>query len=300
LKKTVAFLLFSVLALLCFSMPVSAEEEYFPSVFIADDVWYKDRSQPLVKEASNLYYLPAEAFGALPKVTVITDTEARALRLSSPAGTFSVDTENGTIISPEGDSTLRVLNTNGTTYLHVFDTCTVLGLNFEIHVYASGAEALRINDGSGMLGCSTLVRMFAEQRDTASRMSGLPTNERIINTVTVSTIEQLENSAENAELGASFILVLDAELVLFCDNAEAFCAAMTKIYAHDLPISLFCQNDSGATELHYMRQANLRLAELFRRGTTLCTAARPMTEDELDWLASAGFMLTEFTLEEEK
>lgn len=300
MKKTVAFLLLSALALLCFSMPVSAEEEYFPSVFVADDVWYKDRSQPLVKDGNNLYYLPVEAFSALPKVTVIMDTEARALRLSSPAGTFSVDTENGTIISPEGDSTLRVLNTNGTTYLHVFDTCTVLGLNFEIHVYANGAEALRINDGSGMLGCSTLVRMFAEQRDTASRMSGLPTNERIINTVTASTIEQLENSAENAELGASFILVLDAELVLFPDNAEAFCTAMTKIYAHDLPISLFCQNDSSATELHFMRQANLRLAELFRRGTTLCTATRPMTEDELDWLASLGFMLTEFTLEEEK
>ena len=43
-----------------------------------------------------------------------------------------------------------------------------------------------------------------------------------------------------------------------------------------------------------------RIRAIFRRGTTLCTAARPMTEDELDWLASAGFMLTEFTLEEEK
>ena len=300
MKKTVAFMLLSALALLCFSMPVGAEEEYFPSVFIADDVWYKDRSQPLVKEGSNMYYLPADAFGALPKVTVITDTEARALRLSSPAGTFSVDTENGTVISPEGDSSLRILNANGTTYLHVFDTCTALGLNFEIHVYASGAEALRINDGSGMLGCSTLVRMFAEQRDTISRMSGLPANEKITDAVTVSTLEQLENAAKNAEKGMSFILVLDAELILFSDSLQSFCSSMTRIYTHDLPISLFSQNENSATELHYLRQANLRLAELFRRGTTLCTATRPITEDKADLLASVGFMLTEFTLEEVK
>ncbi len=298
MKKALCAILAVLLCTLCFTPGVKAEEDYFPSVYVADDVWYKDRSQPLVKEGSNSYFLPAEAFDALPNVTVTVDAEARAARLSSPAGSFSIDTETGVSISPDGDTEYSVRSANGTVYLHVFQTCSMLGLSFELHTYLNGAQALRINDGSGVLNISTLVLMFAGRQETLSRLNGGVSNVRYTSTFTVSTVADLASAAAMAEGGSRFIMVLDADLVLFHESTEEFCRYMARLYSLDVPISLFAHTQNSDTMIHYLRQANLRLSRLFCRGTALCTATRSLTESDLELLSAAGFILTEFSFEE--
>ena len=98
---------------LSFPSAVLAEEKYQPSLYLADNVWYKDKSQPLVIKSSNSFYVPAEAFDILPDVTLTKNEELGAILLASPKTSISIDTNNGTVILPNEDKTISVITENG-------------------------------------------------------------------------------------------------------------------------------------------------------------------------------------------
>ena len=300
-KRTLCLLL--CLAALLWSPPASvgAEDDYLPSLYVADTVWYKDKSLPLLRNENNEYYLPIQAFGALPSVSVVIDETADAAMLTSETNSFSVDTGNGTIISPDGDSRIGFVKEHGTAYLELYATCGLLDLSFEIHVYANGRHAVRINDGSGVLNIASLLRMFAANEGTVSRITGPVSNTVYMAHHVVSDLGALSWAIDNyCENGIGFVVLLDANLVLVESNNVDFRTLMTELYHLDLPISLFVYEENADMMTHYLREANRVLVEVFHKGTSLCTSTLWLSPQEESMIESFGFVLTNYSVEEER
>lgn len=300
MKKRIAALALAVAAILGLPAYVIAEDEYLPTVYIADDVWYKDKSQPMITDGKDGFFISIDAFGALPAVSAIYDSTVNAVRFKFEDTAFSADTVTGTVISPEGDRTVSIIKEYGTLYFSVDDVCEYLGLSCETHFYSNGKRAVRINDGSGTLDINVLIRMFVSQTETRTRMTGDPVSAYPSHVEKVSSTSDL-GAALNRILDGDceFIIALDADLVLSLSASE-LSAVMAEIYAAGIPVSLFAFKENADTVLHYVINANTRLLELMHRGACLCTPTLELTETDTVLIKQRGFLITEFTFEEEE
>lgn len=301
MKKRIAALALAFAALIPTAVCVSAEEEYLPTVYIADSVWYKDKSQPMIMDGKDGFCISIDAFGALPSVTVDYDSTVNAIRLTCGEKAFSADAATGTVISALGDTTLRILNEYGTVYLNVEDVCGYLGLDYEPHFYSNGKRAVRINDGSGTLDTGILVRMFVNQKETLSRMEGEPISDVCTEIIKANDAETLDAAAARLEKGdRSFILAINAELILSYGSTSRLCALMGKIFSSGIPVSLYAQMENADTALHYVHSANVRLLELMHRGITLFTPTTELIENDIALIEQRGLIITDFTFKEVK
>ncbi|MBQ1211809.1 MAG: hypothetical protein IIX69_00145 [Clostridia bacterium] len=297
MKKRIAALALAIAASVLCVPQILAEEDYLPTVYIADDVWYKDKSQPLINDGKNGFFAPIDAFGALPGVSVTIDNTVNAARLESGEKVFSVDTLNGTIILPDGDTSVNIKNEYDTVYLKVDDTCRLLGISYETRFYSNGKRAIRINDGSGALEFSVLIRMFATQTDTLTRTTGEIAEAFPSRIVAVSSYPELGEALNLImEVDCSFLLALNAELVLSLP-ANELTAVLGEIHAAGVPISLFTYADNPDLVLHYVHSANLRMLELMHRGTYLYTSTLKLSEIDRALISEMGYMITDLTLE---
>ncbi len=300
MKKRIAALALAIAATLLAPVCVTAEEEYLPTVYIADDVWYKDKSQPMITDGKDGFFISIDAFGALPAVAVQYDSTVRAVRLTFGDRAFSADSITGTVISANGDSTARIMyHESGTIYLNVEDVCGYLGLSFEPHFYSNGKRAVRINDGSGTLEMNVLVRMFVNQDDTLIRMTGDPVPVFPNDVFKADSPDELEAAAERLRKGdALFTLALNADMILSYSNTSKLCKLMAEVYASGIPVTLFAYKENPDAVLHYVQQANTRLLELMHRGTYLYTPTSKLSETDINLIRQRGFILTNFTFEE--
>lgn len=298
MKKRIAALALALFAAFTAPVCVTAEEEYLPTVYIADDVWYKDKSQPMITDGKDGFYIPIDAFGALPGVTVTADTTVNAVRLTFGEKAFSADTENGTVILPNGDRSISIKNEYGTIYLNVEDACMLLGLTCETHFYSNGKRAVRINDGSGTLDMSVLVRMFVSQPETLTRMTGELASPYPRDVVTVADYFDLNEIISRIDEGnTEFILALQADLILYEDSTE-LCRVLVYVYDLGIPITLFAHKENPDTVLHYVHNANTRLLELMHVGTHLYTPTTELSENDRTLIEQKGYIITDFTFEE--
>ena len=297
MKKRIAALALAIAASILCIPPITAAEDYLPTIYIADDVWYKDKSQPLINDGKNGFFAPIDAFGALPGVSVTIDTTVNAARLESGKKAFSIDTLNGTVILPEGDATVNIRYEYDTIYLKVDDTCKHLGISYEMRFYSNGKRAVRFNDGSGALEFSVLIRMFANQTDVLTRKSGEIAQAFMPRVVTVRSYQTLKEALDLiAEGDTSFLLVMNAHLILNMPSDE-LTAALSEIYTASVPISLFTYDEEPDLVLHYVHSANLRMLELAHKGTNLYTATLPLTDVDRALINRMGYMITEYALE---
>ena len=298
-KRIPAFLLAILTVLLAFPSIALAEENYQPSLYLADNVWYKDRSQPLIVKNSNVFYVPAEAFDILPSVTLTANDELGAILLTSPKGKISIDTQNGTVILPKGDKSISVITENGTLYLYAFDICTALGLSIEVYSYSNGKTALRLSDSSGMLSFSSLVKMFVSDDSTIKRLSGPSSKVQYDEVCTISNLAELEAATSRyISTGEGFFAVMDADFIIESGSIY-FYRAMRDFYATDLPFALFTYQQGATEMLHYCHLANQRLLELFHKGTLYITPTQELTEDNYADINRLGFTVTDFSFSKE-
>ncbi|MBQ2732938.1 MAG: hypothetical protein IJF74_02160 [Clostridia bacterium] len=301
MKKRIAALTLAIAALLLFPTAANADEEYLPTVYIADGVWYKDKSQPMITDGKDGFFIPIDAFGALPSVSVEYDGTVNALRLTFEDTAFSADIATGTVISPEGDSTVRIIRDLDTVYLNVDDVCKHLGIEYEPHFYSNGKRAVRINDGSGTLEMSVLVRMFVNQEDTLVRMTGEPVSVFPKEIVKASSATELEAAVSRLREGdRQFILALNADTVLSFGNAEALSELLSVVYAYGIPVTIYAHKENPDTVLHYVHSANARLLELMHKGTHMYTPTTELSDTDISLINERGFVITDFTFEEEK
>ncbi len=300
MKKRIAALALAVAAILLSPVHATAEEEYLPTVYIADGVWYKDKSQPMITDGKDGFFISIDAFGALPRVSVKYDSTIHAVRLTFEDKAFSADSITGTVISAEGDSTASIIfDKLGTVYLNVEDVCRYLGLNYETHFYSNGKRAVRINDGSGTLEMNVLVRMFVSQKETLTRMTGEPVSVFPQIILKANYPEDLEAAAERLKNGdRQFILALNADMILSYSNTENLCKLMAEVYASCIPVTLFAYKENPDTVLHYVQSANTCLLELMHKGTHLYTPTTELSDADVNVIKQRGFMVTNFTFEE--
>lgn len=297
MKKRIAALALAIAASVLCVPQILAEEGYLPTVYIADDVWYKDKSQPLINDGKNGFFAPIDAFGALPGVSVTIDNTVNAARLESGEKVFSVDTLNGTIILPDGDTSVNIKNEYDTVYLKVDDTCRLLGINYETRFYTNGKRAVRLNDGSATLDFSVLIRMFANQTDTLTRIDGNRAEAIQPDLVAADTPSELGDAlARIMEGDTSFLLVLNADLVLTLP-ANELVQSLSTILTAGVPISLCAYDTNPDVVMHYVHSANLRILELMHRGIYLYTPTLALLDIDRLLINRMGYMITDFTLE---
>lgn len=284
---------------LTFPSTASAEEKYQPGIYIADNVWYKDKSQPLIVKNSNSYYIPAEAFGILPDVTLTKNDELGAILLTSPRGRISIDTTNGTVIQPNGDKTVSVLYENGNLYLYAIEICAALSLSIEVYSYSNGEVALRINDSTGMLSFSSLVKMFVYEDNAIVRLSGPVSNIEYTEVYEIKDLESLKQATTRYKTtGVGFFAAIDAEFVLESGSID-FYRAMRELFATDLPFSLFTYRQDPVEMIHYSYLANQRLLEIFHKGTLYLTPTQELSESNYNDIYRLGFVTTNFSFSKE-
>jgi len=291
--RQIAAFLFSVIFLTC-AIPRSAfaEEEYLPSLYIGNDVWYKDRSVPVLIENDNTFSIPAEAFAALNGVSLKTDEAAGALLLTKGDRQLSCDTENGTVISPSGDKKIAIRKANGTVYLPLHDTCSALGLGFELHSYANEKIAVRIVDGSSLFPFSYLVRMFVAQEEEATRTS-YPYAETLsaTKTVFIHTESELASLVSATQIpNEKLLVVIDTQILMdLLGSNTVFTANFARLLANNAAIALSGYGD-GDTLIENVTAANSKILSVFHRGTYLFTCNSHLTAEDYATLAKAGMI----------
>ncbi|MBR6742723.1 MAG: hypothetical protein IKM09_04680 [Clostridia bacterium] len=298
-KRILAGILVILTVALSFPSAVLAEEKYQPSLYLADNVWYKDKSQPLVIKSSNSFYVPAEAFDILPDVTLTKNEELGAILLTSPKASISIDTNNGTVILPNEDKTISVITENGNLYVYALDICAALSLSIEVYSYSNGQVALRLNDSSGMLPFPSLVKMFVSEDSSITRLSGPLSKSQYDEVRIIEDLEALQNAVlQYQTTGVGFFAALDAEFILGSGSIE-FYRAMRGLFATDLPFSLFSYQPSATETIHFATLANKRLLELFHKGTLYITPTCLLDDISYTYIYNAGFTTTDFSFSKE-
>lgn len=271
------------------SAAAAAPEKHQPTLYIADDAWYKDLSAPLIREGETLF-LPLEAFAQLPSITLRLDETVGAALLTREGRTLTFDTESGVRILPDGDETLAVRRIDGTLYLPLLPVVSLLGLGFELYTYQSGVTALRINDGSGIFPFSSLIRMYAEEVLPPAR-TVLPAAETI-GQITLFPVSLTELPDGTLSFPRGTVLLFDAQALteLNAEQRITFRGDLLRLLSGGAVPALYTTENDPDTALHYLIQGNQLLLSIAHRGAYLYLSDLELTEEQAEYYAEAGLI----------
>ncbi len=167
-SKKIAVILFVILVCVIFtvmlSISIAGALIAKPSLYVNDDVWYKDNSLRLEKIYEE-FFVPVSIFDTFNNISVTVDrVNSTVLVNNSETGSYiSFNTKESMAITHENkEMYLKTYNFyHGECYVPVKFVCEIMGLSTELWISPSTSEySMRICDGSQTLSFEEVLQVY--------------------------------------------------------------------------------------------------------------------------------------------